>query len=103
MGFARSICEDAEVADLIKAIQRELFSLSSAITTAPGGKEQESPISDDLVQALTLQVHRIEAVEGILADCSLPGEHAAAAAYDLARTVLSAGRAPGGASRGDGE
>lgn len=27
MGFARSICEDAEVRELAKTIQRELFSL----------------------------------------------------------------------------
>jgi cob(I)alamin adenosyltransferase len=32
-------------------------------------------------------VHTIEAVEGILADWSIPGEHRAAAAFDVARTI----------------
>ena len=87
MGFARSICEDAEVRDLTKAIQRELFAVSSAVATVPDKRKGASPITDEMVEALTTQVHRIEAIEGILADWSLPGEHAAAAAFDVARTV----------------
>jgi cob(I)alamin adenosyltransferase len=87
MGFARSICEDAEVRDLTKAIQRELFAVSSAVATVPNKRKGASPITDEMVEALTTQVHCIEAIEGILADWSLPGEHAAAAAFDVARTV----------------
>lgn len=87
MGFARSICEDAEVRDLTKAIQRELFAVSSAVATVPDKRKGASPITDEMVEALTTQVHSIEAIEGILADWSLPGEHAAAAAFDVARTV----------------
>jgi cob(I)alamin adenosyltransferase len=87
MGFARSICEDAEVRDLTKAIQRELFAVSSAVATVPDKRKGASPITDEMVEALTTQVYRIEAIEGILADWSLPGEHAAAAAFDVARTV----------------
>jgi cob(I)alamin adenosyltransferase len=87
MGFARSICEDAEVRDLTKAIQRELFAVSSVVATVPDKRKGASPIRDEMVEALTTQVHRIEAIEGILADWSLPGEHAAAAAFDVARTV----------------
>ncbi len=40
-----------------------------------------------MVQALDDEVHRIEAVPGILADWSLPGELPASAAFDVARTV----------------
>lgn len=87
MGFARSICEDAEVRDLTKAIQRELFAVSSVVATVPDKRKGTPPITDEMVEALTAQVHRIEAIEGILADWSLPGEHAAAAAFDVARTV----------------
>lgn len=87
MGFARSICEDLEVRDLTKAIQRELFAVSSAVATVPERRKGISPVTDEMVEALTAQVHRIETIEGILADWSLPGEHAAAAAYDVARTV----------------
>jgi len=36
---------------------------------------------------LTELVHKIEAIEGILSDWSLPGAHTESAAYEVARTV----------------
>ncbi|MFL6256555.1 MAG: cob(I)yrinic acid a,c-diamide adenosyltransferase [Pyrinomonadaceae bacterium] len=88
MGFARSICEDAEVRELTKAIQRELFTVAGAIASPKGGAESATTyVSPEMVEALTTHVTRIEATEGILSDWSLPGEHAAAAAYDVARTI----------------
>ena len=87
MGFARSICDDREVNDLTKEIQRELFSVAGSVAN-PRALEKDSPdITDEMVARLTEEVHRIEATEGILSDWSLPGDHAAAAAFDVARTV----------------
>jgi len=40
-----------------------------------------------MVAGLTAQVHEIEAIEGLLSDWSLPGEHPAGAFFDNARTV----------------
>jgi cob(I)alamin adenosyltransferase len=88
MGFSRSICEDAEVRELTKAIQRELFTVAGAIASPAAGEGSKATyVTPEMVEALTAHVNRIEATEGILSDWSLPGEHAAAAAYDLARTV----------------
>ncbi|HEX7314542.1 MAG TPA: cob(I)yrinic acid a,c-diamide adenosyltransferase [Pyrinomonadaceae bacterium] len=88
MGFARSICEDAEVRELTKSIQRELFTVAGAIASPAGGQESKTTyVTPEMVEALTAHVTRIEATEGILSDWSLPGDHAAAAAYDVARTV----------------
>jgi cob(I)alamin adenosyltransferase len=88
MGFARSICEDAEVRELTKSIQRELFTVAGAIASPKGGAESVTTyVTPEMVEALTAHVTRIEATEGILSDWSLPGEHAAAAAFDVARTV----------------
>src|SRR3982750_3458445 len=87
MGFARSICGDEEIGALTKTIQKELFKVGSAIAPPPEGAKKPPEITDDMVDALTVHVHRIEAVEGILADWSIPGEHTEAAAYDVARTV----------------
>src|SRR6185295_10750345 len=87
MGFARSICADDEIRALTKDIQKELFKVGSAIATPPEGSKKPPEITDAMVDALTGQVHRIEAVEGILADWSIPGEHTEAAAFDVARTV----------------
>jgi cob(I)alamin adenosyltransferase len=88
MGFARSICDDLEVCESTKRIQRELFQLGAALATPPEArKAAPSPVTEAMVEALTTQVHALESVEGILSDWSVPGEHSAAAAYDIARTV----------------
>jgi cob(I)alamin adenosyltransferase len=88
MGFARAICGDAEVRELTKSIQRELFTVAGAIASPAGGQESATTyVTPGMVEALTAHVARIEATEGILSDWSLPGDHAAAAAYDVARTV----------------
>jgi len=88
MGLARSICEDAEVRELTKSIQRELFTVAGAVASPLGGAESKTTyVTPEMVEALTAHVTRIEATEGILSDWSLPGDHAAAAAYDVARTV----------------
>jgi cob(I)alamin adenosyltransferase len=87
LGFARSICGDEEIRTLTKAIQKELFKVGSAIATPPEGAKQPPEINDEMVDSLTAHVHTIEAVDGILADWSIPGEHTEAAAYDVARTV----------------
>ena len=87
MGFARSICQDAEICDRIKTIQRELFLLGTSLATPRGNNPPPSQITADKVEALTAQVNEIETLEGILFDWSLPGEHPVSAAFDMARTV----------------
>lgn len=87
LGFARSICEDKEVCDVIKTVQRELFAVGAAIAAPSGGKKRSPEITADMVEALTEHVHRIESRGDILSDWSLPGEHPVSAALDVARTI----------------
>jgi len=87
LGFARSICEDAGVAAFTKSVQQELFKIGSALATPTESPKPQIVIDPALVERLTAEVHRIEGIEGVLADWSIPGEHAAAAAFDVSRTV----------------
>lgn len=87
MGFARSICNDQEIDGLTKQIQRELFSVAGSLANPRAVQKQPPDVTPEMVERLTLEVHRLEALEGILSDWSLPGDHAPAAAFDLARTV----------------
>ena len=87
MGFARSICEDAEIAAFTRSVQLELFKVGSGLATPPDSPKPQVPIDPAMVDRLTVEVHRIEAIDGVLADWSVSGEHRAAAAYDVARTV----------------
>jgi cob(I)alamin adenosyltransferase len=87
IGFARSICADPEVAGALKAIQRELFKVGSAIGTVPESRKPAPEITAAMIGVLDDHVARIEAVAGILGDWSLPGELPSASAIDVARTV----------------
>ena len=87
LGFARSICEDADMAAFTKVVQQDLFKIGSSLATPPESPKPQVAIEPALVDRLTAEVHRIEAIEGILADWSIPGEHRAASAYDMARTI----------------
>src|SRR5215472_3490455 len=79
LGFARAICTNLEIAKRTKEIQRELFSVASAISTPSDGKRPIPEVGDAMVTRLTSEVHRIEALEGILSDWSIPGEDAVSA------------------------
>ncbi len=87
MGFARSICNDEEVRERVKQLQREIFKVGSAIATPPEARKPAPEISVEMVDALEADVHRIEAMPGIVGDWSLPGELPDASALDVARTT----------------
>jgi cob(I)alamin adenosyltransferase len=87
LGFARSICEDADLAALTKAIQQDLFTIGSSLATPGESPKPPIAIEPALVDRLTDEVHRLEAIEGMLADWSIPGEHRTAAAFDVCRTI----------------
>ncbi|MGA2251153.1 cob(I)yrinic acid a,c-diamide adenosyltransferase [Terracidiphilus sp.] len=87
LGFARSICQSPEIKAWTETIQRTLFRLGSALATPPESKKQPPVISAEDVAMLTELVHKMEAIEGILSDWSLPGAHTESAAYEIARAV----------------
>ena len=87
LGFARSICDNAAIAELAKGIQRELFKVGSALATPPDSPKPQVSIDAAMVERLTAEVHRIEAIEGILSDWAVAGDLTVAAAFNVARTV----------------
>ena len=87
IGLARALCPNPAICEFAKSIQRELFKVGSAIATPPDSKKPAPEIEDAMVDRLTDEVHRAEATEGLMSDWALPGEDAASAAFDVARTV----------------
>ena len=87
LGFARSICPHEDLRELTKELQRELFKVGSAIGTPPESRKGVPEIPQGMVDRLTDEVHRLEAMDGILSDWAIPGEDAAASAFDVARAV----------------
>lgn len=87
LGFARSICQNREVAEWTETIQRTLFRVGSGLATPPESKKPPPVVASEDIDMLTDLVHKIEATEGILSDWSLPGAYTESAAYEVARTV----------------
>jgi cob(I)alamin adenosyltransferase len=87
IGFARSICDDRDLVTVMKAVQQDLFRIGSSLATPRESPKPPVPIDPALVDRLTADVHRLEAIDGMLADWSLHGEHTTAAAFDVARTI----------------
>jgi len=87
LGFARSICEDGEMAAFTMNVQQDLFKIGSSLATPAESPKPQIVIDAALTERLTDEVHRLEAIDGMLADWSIPGAHRAAAAYDVARTI----------------
>ena len=87
LGIARSHCENEDLRNRTKLIQRDLFQIGSGLATPMESRKPQVPVTGEMVEGLTRQVHEIEATEGLLSDWSLPGEHPVGAQYDLARTV----------------
>ena len=87
LGFARSICQNAEIKTWTEEIQRTLFRVGASLATPPENKKQAPFIGVEDVERLTELVHKIEATEGLVSDWSLPGAHPEAAAYEMARTT----------------
>ncbi|MBB5057115.1 cob(I)alamin adenosyltransferase [Granulicella aggregans] len=87
LGFARSICTDAEIAAWTEEIQKTLFRVGGSLASDPE-KRRGTPITliEDATK-LTELVYKIEATPSILADWSLPGAHRESAAYEVARTI----------------
>ncbi|MDR3746454.1 MAG: cob(I)yrinic acid a,c-diamide adenosyltransferase [Acidobacteriaceae bacterium] len=87
LGFARSICQDKQIAAWTEEIQRTLFRVGSALATPPESRKPASVLATEDIDKLTDLVHKLEATEGVLSDWSLPGAYTESAAYEVARTV----------------
>jgi len=87
LGVARSMCDDGDIATLAKSIQQDLFKLGSSLATPNESPKPQVIVDAGMVERLTTEVRRLEVLDGVLMDWSLPGEHRTAAEFDLARTV----------------
>jgi cob(I)alamin adenosyltransferase len=87
LGVARSACAENDLAALTKSIQQDLFRIGSSLATPPESPKPQVVIDASLAERLTVEVRRLEALDGMLVDWSLPGEHRTAAEFDVARTI----------------
>lgn len=83
IGLARALSAHEEAASIAKAVQRDLFAVAEALAS----EDPPGAVDPQRLTEITAHVHRIEKQDGILLDWAIAGEHAGAAAFDVARTV----------------
>jgi cob(I)alamin adenosyltransferase len=84
IGLARALAAHDEAASIAKDLQRDLFAVTEALAS---DDDPPKTIAAARVSAITSEVHRIEKQDSILIDWAIAGDHAGAAAFDVARTV----------------
>ncbi|MGH9307960.1 MAG: ATP:cob(I)alamin adenosyltransferase, partial [Vicinamibacterales bacterium] len=84
IGLARALSAHDEAASMAKVLQRDLFAVAEALASDDDPPRAVDPVR---VSDITSHVHRIERQDGILLDWAIAGDHAGAAAFDVARTV----------------
>ena len=87
LGLARSLCPDESIRTATEHIQKTLFSVGASLATPVESRKGAAGLSSADVDDLTEQVHRIESIEGILTDWSLPGAQVPSSTFEVARTV----------------
>ena len=87
-GLARAATDDAALAELVESVQRELFAVGETLAAPPDTPAPAGPaVTAAMVERLTAEAARLEAVDGVLDDWSLPGTHPVASLYDVARAA----------------
>ena len=84
LALARALCAHDEAESIAKTVQRDLFAVAEVLATS---EQPPKSLDSARLNEITAHVHRIEQQEGILIDWALAGDHAGAAAFDVARTV----------------
>ena len=65
LGLARSMCDDADLRERTKRIQRELFRIGSGLATPPASPKPQVPVLPETVEELTA-VHESEATRTVV-------------------------------------
>lgn len=89
LGLARSLCRDTGVAQILHALQRELFQLGAELATPDPASAPftVTPLAAEHVTALDAIVKDVESRIRLPAAFIIPGGCQGSAALDLARTI----------------
>ena len=83
---ARACCDRPTIAAALLTIDREFFLLSAAISSKPGERKEVPESTDAMVDRLDGLAERLEAVDGVVRDWTVPGGHRFAA-FEVARSA----------------
>ena len=92
MGLARAMTSNPRVNDLLRDLQRELFTIAAELATDPNKYElfqqHFKPVTEEMVNSLETAIDSLEEEFEMPKVFILPGGSQASAAIDLARCVI---------------
>jgi len=92
MCLARAMTSDERVNDMLRQLQRELFTIAAELATDPGKYElfqqHFKPVTEEMVTSLEQAIDSLEEEFEMPKVFILPGGSQASAAIDLARCVI---------------
>lgn len=84
IGLARALANHDEATSIARQLQRDLFAVAEALASAD---DPPKAINAARIDDVTSQIHRIEALDGILIDWAIAGDDAGGAAFEVGRAV----------------
>ena len=92
MGLARAFTSDERVNNMLRQLQRELFTIAAELATDPGKYElfqqHFTPVTEEMVTSLETAIDSLEEEFTMPTVFILPGGSQASSAIDLARCVI---------------
>ncbi|PKB81088.1 MAG: ATP:cob(I)alamin adenosyltransferase [SAR202 cluster bacterium Io17-Chloro-G9] len=92
MGLGRATSDDPKVKDILRDLQRELFTIAAELATDPDKydlfQQHFTPVTEDMVTNLETTIDSLEEEFQMPTVFVLPGGSAASAAIDMARTII---------------
>jgi cob(I)alamin adenosyltransferase len=92
MGLGRSLSDDQRVKDILRDLQRELFTIAAELATEPDKyelfKQHFKPVTQEMVDSLEQTIDSLEEEFEMPKVFVLPGGSPASSAIDMARTVI---------------
>jgi cob(I)alamin adenosyltransferase len=92
MGLARALSKDARVKDILRELQRELFTVAAELATEPERydlfKRHFKPVTPEMVTSMEETIDKLEESVEMPKVFILPGGSPASAAIDVARSMI---------------
>jgi cob(I)alamin adenosyltransferase len=88
IGLARSMGRSPQTVELLKEIQRDLYTIMTAVAATPENVAQFKALDQARIQWLESQTNAITSISPIQLEFILPGDCLASAALALARTIV---------------
>lgn len=92
MGLARSLSDDQKVKDILRDLQRDLFTIAAELATEPDKYElfhqHFKPVTEEMVNDLETIIDSLEEEFTMPQVFVLPGGTPASSAIDMARTII---------------